>query len=191
VAETIGFEASQWIDKHRILLVGLPLNDVPLVSIAVLTLGSAESDASDSFENGLIHLAHVLRPQGASVSTEGSWLVYYLIFQPNPEDDGLWIVPTDGSQLPYHLNFFGSYRWRDDTRLLYIPFVPPKGELESPSLWQYDVVAGQSERLTDPDQLPLRIANNDWSVSPDGRYVVFVSATDHNLWLLDLEPQIE
>lgn len=184
VAETVGFETSRWIDDHRVLLVGVPLEDVPLVSIATLTLASAVGDG----ENRLSHLAHVMRPRGTSISADGNWLTYYLTFQPNPEDDGLWIVPTDGSQLPYHLDFFGSYRWRDDTRLLYIPFMPLKEEFESHSLWQYDVLTRQSKRLTHPEQLPFRVANNDWSVSPDGHYMVFVSATDHNLWLLDLEP---
>jgi Tol biopolymer transport system component len=48
------------------------------------------------------------------------------------------------------------------------------------------VLSGASRPLTDPTVTSLKIANNDWAVSPDGRYVVFVNAADHNLWLLDL-----
>lgn len=179
LTETVGLGQSQWIDKGRILLVGGPLENLPYVSIAALTLGAAEND------DRRVELAQVVRPRGALVSPEGNWLVYYLTFQPNADDDGLWIVPTDASQPPRKLDFFGSYRWRDDTHLLYVPLEPG---VESHTLWEYDLAGAESRRLTDPAWASFKIANNDWSVSPDGRYVVFVDAADHNLWLIELSP---
>jgi hypothetical protein len=179
VAETVGLGASQWVDAQRILLVGMPLADQPyLSSIAVLTLDPVNGDQ-------LLQIAHVSRPQGLLLSPHGQWLVYFLIFQSDPAQNGLWVVPTDGSLPPRRLNAFGSYRWRDDAHLLYVPL-----ELDTPShtLWEYDVVSGEHRRLTDPAHTSFKIANNDWAVSPDGRYVVFVRARDHNLWLIDLEP---
>jgi len=40
--------------------------------------------------------------------------------------------------------------------------------------------------LTDPSTLKFKITNNDWTVSPDGRKVAFVSSNDYNVWLLTL-----
>lgn len=177
VAETVGMGSSQWVDAERVLLVGLPDQGRPLVLISVLTLGDGPDD------DRYLELAHVSRPRGTVVSPRGSWLVYYLTFQADAADDGLWIVPTDASLPPRKLAFFGSYRWRDDTHLLYVPLEPGAA---SHTLWEYDVTTGVSRRLTDPERTPFKIANNDWAVSPDGRYVVFVSAADHNLWLIEL-----
>lgn len=179
VAETVGMSQSQWIDERRILLVGLPLADQPyLIAIATLTLDTEGGDQ-------LVEIAHTARPRGTLLSPQGHWLIYLLTFQPSAADDGLWLVPTDGSQPPRKLDFFGSYRWRDEAHLLYVPLEPG---VESHTLWEYDVLDAESRRLTDPAQTPFKIANDDWTVSPDGRYVVFVSAADHNLWLIDLEP---
>jgi len=179
VARTMGLGDSQWLDSRRILVLGAPLDDLPFVAVGALTLGL------DGQADQWVELAQVSRPSGASVSPDGNWLVYYLTFQADSSHDGLWVAPTDGSAPPLKLSFFGSYRWRDDTRLLYIPLEPG---VESHALWEYDVVAHQSHRLTDPALVPFKIANNDWVVSPTGRYVVFVNTADHSLWLLDLEP---
>jgi Tol biopolymer transport system component len=179
VAETVGLGQSQWIDKERILLVGGPLENLPYVSVAALTLGTAENG------DQRIELAQAVRPRGALVSPEGNWLVYYLTFQPDAADDGLWLVSTDASQPPRKLDFFGSYRWRDEAHLLYVPLEPG---VESHTLWEYDLVSAESRRLTDPARVSFKIANNDWDVSPDGRHVVFVNAADHNLWLIELSP---
>ncbi len=177
VARSIGLGDSQWLDSQRILVVGVPLDDSPFVAVGALSL--------DGQADQWIELAQVSRPSGASVSPDGNWLVYYLTFQADAAHDGLWVVPTDGSAPPLKLDFFGSYRWRNDAHLLYVPLEPG---VESHTLWEYDVVANASRRLTDPAFTPFKIANNDWSVSPNGRYIVFVSAADHSLWLLDLEP---
>jgi hypothetical protein len=177
VGETIGFGESRWIDDHRLLLVGLPLEPRTLVSISVLELESDQGDAD------VRSLAQVNHPRGTLLSPAGEWLVYYLAFQSDPQDDGLWIVPTDGHSVPLKLDFFGSYRWRDDQRLL---FVPLNSESDSHVFWEYDVLDHTSQPLTNPAQTAFRITNNDWVVSPDGQHIVFVNAADHNLWLIDL-----
>ena len=40
--------------------------------------------------------------------------------------------------------------------------------------------------LTTPESTPFKIANGDWRVSPDGRYVAFVESSDRNIWALEL-----
>ena len=81
------------------------------------------------------------------------------------------------------LDFVGAYRWRDGSRLAYVPM-----QLGAPSheLWQIDVETGETERLLGPESFPFRIANNDWSISPDGATLAFVSEADRNLWVADL-----
>lgn len=54
-------------------------------------------------------------------------------------------------------------------------------------LWELDVNTGETRRLTDPDVIPFKIANDDWAVSPDGRHVAFVESRDRNIWLLTLK----
>jgi hypothetical protein len=180
VGETIGIHPSAWIDGQRVLVVGAPLEKPPGVSIAALSLGATPS------HDRLQVLAQVSSPREAVVSPEGNWLVYSLAFQRDPGDDGLWLVPTDGSQPSRKLSFFGGFQWRDDTHLLYIPM-----ELgaESHTLWEYDVLRDATRRLTDPTQTKFKVAQNDWTVSRNGRYVAFVNAADHNLWLIDLFPE--
>jgi len=187
VGETVGLGESLWIDPQRILLVGLPLQDRPAVALAALTLGTGEGADSQ------VELAQVNRPRGALLSPAGAWLVYYVTFQSDPGDDGLWVVPTDGTKPPRKLNFFGGYRWRDEAHLLYVLLAPGVAshtlwEYDLGAEWEYDLGAEESRPLIDPAQTPFKIANNDWAVSPDGRYVTFVSAADHNLWLIDLAP---
>jgi Tol biopolymer transport system component len=67
--------------------------------------------------------------------------------------------------------------------LLIIPFQPDAAYHE---IWEFDVEAGQARRLVDPQVTPFKIANGDWTVSPDGRYVTFVESQDRNIWLLTL-----
>jgi len=178
VAETVGVSQSQWVDERRVLLVGLPLEDQPyLVAAAVLTL---ETESGDQW----VEIARIARPRGMLLSPQGGWLAYLLTFQSIASNNGLWLVPTDGSQAPHKIDFFGSYRWRDDARLIYVPL---DMGVESHTLWEYDALNAKSRRLTDPARTSFKIANDDWAVSPDGRYIVFVGAGDHNLWLMDLQ----
>jgi len=60
------------------------------------------------------------------------------------------------------------------------------GKAVSHRLWELDVNTGETRRLTDPDVTPFKIANGDWTVSPDSRHVAFVGSRDRNIWLLTL-----
>jgi hypothetical protein len=166
VGETLGIVESEWIDAQRILLAGVPVSDSSSVGILAATLGT------DADEDVFVELARVARPQELLPSPRGTYLIFLLSFQVDPGQDGLWIVRTDGSESPRRLAFFGSYRWRDDSHLLYVPFEPGT---ESHAFWEYDVLTRRTQRLTDPSYAAFRIANNDWSISPNGQYVVFVN----------------
>ncbi len=48
------------------------------------------------------------------------------------------------------------------------------------------LATGEARQLTDPATTPFKIANGDWRVSPDGRYVAFVESSDRNIWVIAL-----
>jgi hypothetical protein len=133
----------------------------------------------DSSEPVLLH--EVLRPRDPLLSAGGEWLAFYVAFTGDGGQNGLWVLRTDGTSLS-KVTPFGSYRWRAEGRLLLIPL----GEGTAPRLFEVDAAAGKALELTDPQRTSLPIANNDWSVSPDGRHVAFTSWTDRAIWVLDL-----
>jgi Tol biopolymer transport system component len=129
-------------------------------------------------------LVRAERLRSGLLSPDRAWLVYYIALDEDPAQNGLWLVRTDGTERRRLApDLFGAYQWRDSHRLLIIPFRPDAAFHE---LWELDVETGETRRLTNPEVTPFKIANGDWTVSPDGRYVVFVESRDHNLWLLTL-----
>jgi hypothetical protein len=117
-----------------------------------------------------------------SVAPGGKHIAFYRNFQKNPDDNGIFLLETRKDAQPVKLPFFGSWRWRDSTHLLYIPF----GLKESMTLIDYDLRSGQSRPITEPTKQPFRILNDDWSVAPDGRKVVYWDDADHALWVITL-----
>jgi hypothetical protein len=116
------------------------------------------------------------------LSPDGLWAVYSILLdRSDPEAPGIWVVPTTGGN-PTKLPFIGSYRWRDTHRLAHIPMQPG---LPAHELWETDVATGQARPLLDATA-GLRVANNDWSISPDGHTLAFRSADDGNVWVVDL-----
>ena len=127
-----------------------------------------------------------------SLSPSGQWIAYYVTFAADVDQNGLWLVRSDGSErqaVPDDL--FGAYQWRScppggecpPESLIVVPFNP---DAEFHELWEFDPAAGQPKRLTDPMSTLFKIANGVWRVSPDGRYVAFVESEDRNIWVLML-----
>jgi len=52
------------------------------------------------------------------------------------------------------------------------------------ALGYVDVTTGEHRWLTDPEDLPIRVANGEWSVSPDGTRIVYVDPTDYGMYML-------
>lgn len=163
-----------WISDDAILVSGrdsLPAREDVLTAVSLATGVKTE-------------LVRVERLRGAALSRGGTWLAYYVAFNDDKSLNGLWVVKTDGT-VRHHLSpdLFGSYRWRDDGRLLVLPFTPGA---ESHKIVEFDPATGTTRSLTDPSNLKFKITNNDWTVSPDGRKVAFVNSADNNIWLLTL-----
>lgn len=124
------------------------------------------------------------RLRGALPSPDGVWLAYYIAPDEDPMQNGVWVMRTDGSaRHRLDISLFGSYRWRDDRRLIILPF---RQEAAYHELWEFNVESLAARRLTDPDTTPFKIANDNWCVSPDGQKVAFVESRDRNLWVLTL-----
>jgi hypothetical protein len=135
-----------------------------------------------SLEDGSqTELAKSERLRGFTISLDGAWVAYQIAFDTKtPQDNGLWLVKTDGSSAPKKLDFFGPVQWRDVNRFIYVPL---ETNVASHAFYEYDTRTNISRRLTDPKATPFKIANGDWTVSPDGNKIVFLNAQDLNLWL--------
>lgn len=127
-------------------------------------------------------LDRAARFSGTTISRGGTFVAYYISLDgANPEQNGVWLMDTaTGEKQPLPT---GAYQWRDATRLVLIPM---EVGVSSFRFREYDTETAVLRDLTDPDVLQVRVANNDWSISPDGDTVVFVSANDGNLWALQL-----
>jgi len=122
--------------------------------------------------------------RGGQISPGGAWVAYGVTFSGDATQDGLWVIRSDGSERR-RLDVFGSYRWRTDGELIIVP-LEADGQTGSHRFIAVDAATGEIRPLTDPALTPFRIANGDWSLSPDGTRVVFVSAEDRNLWVIEL-----
>jgi hypothetical protein len=121
--------------------------------------------------------------RGGLPSPGGTWLVYQALFSEHSEENGLWISNIT-SGLNIRLDLFGSYRWRDDERLLVFHANPGTGEHE---LWQVVASTGLSNQIRGLEGTGHKIGGGDWQVSPSGDRLVFVSAADYSLWILNLD----
>jgi hypothetical protein len=141
-----------------------------------------------------VEIARAERLRSPTLSPSGKWVAYYVTFAADSSQNGLWLARTDGSQRrPVPRELFGAYQWRacpagggcapEEARLLIVPFKPDAVFHE---LWELDAATGEARALTDPATTPFKIANGDWRVSPDGRYVAFVESSDRNIWAIEL-----
>lgn len=124
--------------------------------------------------------------RGLELSPDRRYLVYYVQFEPQTKENGIWLLDLENSKpSPQKLPFFGTYRWRDDNHLIYVPFDPDVTEHQ---FFEYSVDTSQTRDLF-PGGTNLTIANNDWQVSPDGRHIALVRANGTSLdgiWVLDI-----
>ena len=80
----------------------------------------------------------------------------------------------------------GGYRWLPDGRGL--AFIPAPSDLPTdercapfPGRWH-------DPPLVTAQQARFLVPSNDWDLAPDGRAIVFRSATDGAIWVLNLRP---
>jgi len=163
---------SMWLDSRRLLIV----KHIEYTADTQLYILDIDDPAVTPFMLGTFRFL-----RGLSVAPGGERIAFYLPFQDDPNTSGVYVLETKENAQPRKLDFFGAYQWRDDRSLYALSFDMTQ---DAHALSVVDVVEGTIRTLTDPTTLPIRIANGDWSVSPDGTRIVYVDPTDYGLYLL-------
>lgn len=161
-----------WLDEDRVLIVE-PIGRTNQRKLMIYTIPSRRTD----------DLVTVRDLRGLSVAPGGAIILFYLPFQDDPNASGVYGLLTQAGATPVKLPFFGPYRWRDSATILFTPYLP--GEWYG-SLVMYSVTTGEMRPVTDPAGKKIKILNDQWAVSPDGRFVVYWNAEDIALWLVTL-----
>jgi len=172
VISLFGGGLSAWLPGGKWLLSGRRVVSEAERALFVYDLAGGQS----------VELFRAMSFRNLRVSPDGTWIIFLVQLDPDPQRDGLWLVRTDGKE-SRKLDFFGAFAWRDATHLLYMPF---QQTTQSHEVWTYDVSDKESARVTDSALTRFKIAQGDFAFAPDGSGLVYVSAEDLNLWWLPL-----
>lgn len=166
-----------WLADGRILIQELAQDGSGDQDLSVISLPEDPGELGQSKP-----LAQGFRLRSPLASPDGGWIAYYVTFDEDSGANGLWLASTRTGEKK-KLSLFGAYRWRNASQLLVIPL-----DLEQPEhrIWQVDAETGVAIPLTDPSLTPFKVGGGDWQVSPDGQWMIFVSARDNNIWLMKL-----
>lgn len=170
VREQRGGSAS-WIDPQRILL-----------STPVGNTRERIYEVWNSADGSTYELGRFTDIRNVSISPGGQYMMYYLRFQPNPADDGVYFLPIQQGALPVKMNWFGAWQWRDSNSLYVMPFEPSTDNF---TLAYYEVNTGRYETLITPDDFLFSLLNGAWDVSADGRRILYQSAFDNSLYVIE------
>lgn len=163
----------QWLDAHRLLIVQR-VEYRAEHRVYVLDL-DAPSEA-EPLLLGRYDFLHDLQ-----VAPGGEWIAFFLAFQADPATNGVYVQRTEAGSSPRRLPEFGSYRWRDDDSLFLLSYGIDQA---AHALGYAEAATGAFRWLTDPTVLPIRVANGEWSVSPDGTTIVTLNPRDYGLYAL-------
>lgn len=115
--------------------------------------------------------------RGIGISPKGRFVIYYVAFDSQARN-GLFVLDTN-SGTTRRLPWFGSYRFRDANRLVFIPMQNAKTH----SLLEWDLRSDTQRQLVN---LAVQVAVDDWQIAPNGMGMVFVSASNRALHVVDL-----
>ena len=167
IATLYGGGVSAWLDERRVLLSGKTEPEAR----------NRQLWTQDIISGKTVSLGSALSFRGLSASPDGQWVVYYVAFDRQAEN-GLFVQNTV-SGARRKLSEFGSYRWRDAGHLLLIPLAAGGTHL----LREYDLNAATWRTL---GSLGDQVRQGDWSISPDGEKLSYLSARDGNLRVIAL-----
>jgi len=163
-----------WLDDHRLLIA----RRVTYTAETDLYILDVDAEPLEAVQLGAYQFLN-----GLKIGPGGQWIAYTLLFQENPADSGLYVQRTVPGSSWKRLDTFGAYQWRDDRSLYVLSFDAAQS---AHALGVVDVMTGEHRWLTDPGDLPIRVANGDWHVSPDGTRIVYVDPADYGLYLLTI-----
>lgn len=169
--------SAQWLDATRML--------ISFAGAGRLTRLVVYDSAAGDFQSASYTLGAWSWMRGLTVSPGGGRLLFYITQQDDPAASGLYMVETQPGASQRKLGWFGGWRWRDADSVYYIPL---NADAYFHTLRHYDFVTGEDRVLADPGTLPFVVMNGDWTVSADGRRILFTNALDRRLTLLELTP---
>jgi len=162
--------SATWLDDNQLLISAR--EDRP-TTLSILHIIDGTLTPIGTWEN--------LR--GLSASPGGTRLMFYLVSQGDPSLNGMYTIETRTDASLQKMSWFGGYQWRDSDSVYYIPFDP---NTDIQQLAYYHIPTGTHHMLTDPNIQPFTIMNGDWTVSGDGKHILFHNAINRNLWVLSL-----
>ncbi len=133
----------------------------------------------------LTRIASAFSPRGVRLSPDGSRIVYLAALEEKPEDNGLFIVKSDGSE-KRKLPLVGGFRWAPDSQS--VVMLPVQTDNGPDQLVRIDAASLATAPLTDRAALPFRVAQDEWQLAPDGTRIVFNALADANLYVLRFAP---
>jgi Tol biopolymer transport system component len=162
-----------WFPDGRMLVSGLVGDGSKNQALWVLEPGGQAE---------MVELARGNRLREIRISPDGEWMAYLVTFSADPAQDGLWLVNASTGE-KHRLDVFGGYQWRDGQNLFVVPLDLNQSTNQ---LIMVEAASGLVQAITEPGSTPFKISNGDWSVSPGGGEMIFVSAEDNNIWLIEL-----
>jgi Tol biopolymer transport system component len=133
----------------------------------------------------LTRIASAFSPRGVRLSPDGARIVYLAALEEMPEENGLFMMKSDGSE-KRKLPLVGGFRWSPDGRSLVM--LPIQTDNGPDQLVRIDVASLATTPLTDRAALPFRVAQDEWQLAPDGTRIVFNALADANLYVLRFAP---
>lgn len=167
VATLYGGGLSGWLGEREVLVTGKSApsqRDRALRAVNVSTLAARGFGAA-------------LNYRGVTISPNGRWVAYYIAFDSKARN-GMFVLDTQNGSTR-SLNWLGSYRWRSDNRLAYISL--ENGGVHT--LREWNASDGTTRTLA---TLTGKVAGDDWQIAPNGSRVAYRSASDKNLYALEL-----
>lgn len=165
--------SARWLDDARLLIpTNLP-NRETMLSIY------------DTRDDSVYTLGSWPWMRGLDIAPGGGRLLFYLARGTNPEIAGTYTIETKPDAQAQRLDWFGGWRWRDSESVYYIPFDPTT---DRQSLMYYHLPSGESRLLVDGTVQTFIVTGGDWSVSADGRSIIYMSAPDNTMWLIEEIP---
>jgi Tol biopolymer transport system component len=155
------------------------LNEQTLILNGKLKAGTRDRALMmlDLKTNNLKTFSSALNFRGISISPTGRYLAYYVAFD-SPARNGMFVLDTL-SGTARRVPWFGSYRFRDASRIVFVPMQNSKTH----SLYEWDLPTNTQRLLLD---LGAQVAVDDWQIAPNGSRMVFVSASNRALHVVDL-----
>jgi Peptidase family M23 len=158
---------SGWLSERELLVNGKTSPQTRDRQMWRLELGSLKRQV----------YAQALNFRGVLVSPDGRFVLYYVAFDSRSRN-GLFVLDTRSNTIQ-KLPWLGSYRFRDSSRVVFIPMQ----SAATHQVFEWDSSQNTQRLVVD---LQSKVAGDDWQVSPNGSSLVWVNAGTRRLQVIGL-----